>query len=149
GDLLVSASSPNNDVHRFKVDGSPVGLFHNSSSLNFGEQLDHALNGDVLVAGFSSNNVVRLDPNTGALISSFAASGARGVHQLGNGNIMWTSGAGAFVFDVTSQQSTLIYQGSGRYVDVLNVPEPATGIVLASAMSLFAMRRRSRVNQDR
>ena len=144
GDLLVSSSSANNDVHRFKTDGSNVGLFHNSTSLNFGEQMDHAPNGDVLVAGFSSNNVVRLDPNTGALISSFTASGARGLHQLGNGNIMWTSGAGAFIFDVTTQQSTQVYTGGGRYVDVLNVPEPTSTIMLAGTAALLATRRRRR-----
>ena len=149
GELLVSSSAANNDVHRFKDDGSNVGVFHNSTSLNFGEQLDHATNGDVLVAGFSTNNVVRLDPNTGALISAFTASGARGLHQLGNGNIMWTSGAGAFVFDVTTQQSTLIYAGGGRYLDVLNVPEPATGIVFAAAISLLTMRRRVHQHQGR
>jgi hypothetical protein len=126
--MLVSSSSANDDVHIFSLAGASLGTFHNSTSLNFAEQMDYAANGDVLVAGFSSNNVVRLNAATGALISSFAASGARGVVQLGNGNIMWTNGSGAHVFDVGTGTSTLVYAGGGRYVDWL-VLGPTTFIV--------------------
>jgi sugar lactone lactonase YvrE len=150
GTLLVSANAANDDVHRYSVTGTPLGTFHNSTSLNFGEQLDHATNGDVLVAGFSSNNVVRLDPNTGALLGSFTASGARGVFQLGNGNILWSSGAGVSIFDVTLGTSSNIYTGGGRYFDVLTlsaaVPEPAglVAVGLAGAAALGYRRRRRR-----
>ena len=88
GGMLVSSSSANDDVHRYSTAGTSLGTFHNSTSLNFGEQMDYDVNGNVLVAGFSSNNVVRLDPNSGAVVGSFTAAGARGVRQLGNGNIM-------------------------------------------------------------
>ena len=142
--LLVSSDVANDDVHRYSFTGTSLGTFHNTTSLNFAEQMDHATNGDVLVAGFSSNNIVRLDPNTGALLSSFAASGARGVHQLGNGNILWTSGTGAFVFDVTTQQSTQVYTGGGRYIDALVIPEPASGAVVLGAVALLVVKRRKR-----
>jgi outer membrane protein assembly factor BamB len=142
GGLLVDSSSGNDDVHRFSLTGTPLGTFHNTTSLNFGEQMVHATNGDVLVGGFSTNNVVRLDPTTGVLISSFAASGARGVYQLGNGNIMWTSGTGAFVFDVNTGGSTQVYAGGGRYVDLLVVPEPGTAIAIAGASVMLIARRR-------
>jgi hypothetical protein len=106
--------------------------------------MDHATNGDVLVAGFSTNQIARLDPTTGNILSTFPASGARGVHQLLNGNIMWTSGTGVFVFDVTTQQSTSVYSGGGRFIDELNVPEPATGLMLAGSIALLATRSRRR-----
>jgi sugar lactone lactonase YvrE len=141
GGLLISSSAANDDIHRYSLTGTAQGTFHNSTSLNFAEQMDFATNGDVLVAGFSSNNVVRLDPNTGALLSSFAASGARGVFQLDNGNILWTSGAGAFVFDVNTTQSTQVYTGGGRYLDLLtiaSVPEPTTFALVGGSLATAA-----------
>lgn len=140
GGMLVSSSSANDDIHRFALDGTPLGTFHNSTSLNFAEQMNYATNGDVLVAGFSSNNVVRLDPNEGTLLGSFTASGARGVWQLGNGNIMWTSSAGAYVYDVNTGGNTLIYAGGGRYIDYLLIPEPCSLVLLG--LGLIALRRR-------
>lgn len=142
GGMLVSSSSANDDVHRYTLAGASAGTFHNSASLNFGEQMDHDVNGNVLVAGFSSNNIVRLDPNTGALLSSFTAAGARGVHQLGNGNIMWTSGAGAFVFDVNTGLSTQVYTGGGRYLDLVAVPEPATMTAVGLGVAALLRRRK-------
>lgn len=141
GAMLVSSSSANDDIHRFTLAGASLGTFHNSTSLNFAEQMNYATNGDVLVAGFSSNNVVRLDVNTGGLLGSFTASGARGVWQLGDGNIMWTSGTGAYVYDVGTGQSTLVYSGGGRYIDYLVIPEPGS-LLLLGVVGLAALRRR-------
>ena len=120
-ELLVSSSSANDDVHRFTLAGLSLGTFHNSNALNFAQQMNYAHNGDILVAGFSSNTVVRLDPVTGDVISSFAASGARGVVQLDNGNILWTNSAGAHVFDPDVGTSTLVYAGQGRHVGHLQL----------------------------
>jgi len=122
GDLLVGASSTSaNDIHRFLLDGSSVGAFH-SSALSFIEQLGHATNGDVLAAVFTTDVVARLDSDTGVQISTFPASGARGVRQLGNGNIMWTSSGGVFVRDVVAGISTNVYTTSGgRYIDLLTL----------------------------
>lgn len=129
--MLVSSSNANDDIHRYSLSGVSQGTFHNSASINFAEQMDYATNGDVLVAVFTSNIVARLNPTTGAIISTFAASGARGVYQLGNGNIMWSSGAGAFVHDVNTGVSTQVYAGGGRYLDFLAVPSPSAGGLLA------------------
>lgn len=139
GGLLVSSSSANDDIHRYTLAGASLGTFHNTTSLNFAEQMNFATNGDILVAGFSSNNIVRLDPTTGALISSFTASGARGVIQLGNGNIMWTNSAGVHIFDGST--STPIYTGGGRYVDFVTfaaIPEPTGLAALAAAVAASA-----------
>lgn len=147
GNMLVSSSAANDDIHRYTMAGGSLGTFHNSTSLNFAEQMDFALNGDILVAGFSSNNVVRLNAATGAFISSFTASGARGVRQLSNGNILWTSGAGVFVFDVNLLTSTSVYSGGGRYLDFVTfnpVPEPGTiGLILGAGFFAFLRARRS------
>jgi hypothetical protein len=140
--LLVASSSAGDDIHRFSLGGSSFGTFHDSTSLNFAQQMVHAANGDILAAGFSSNNVVRLNPNTGALISSFTASGARGVWQLGNGNILWSNGSGAHIYDVSLGTSTLIYAGGGRHFGFTPVPEPGTMLALGAGVALLARRRR-------
>ncbi|MFQ3587917.1 MAG: PEP-CTERM sorting domain-containing protein [Fimbriimonadaceae bacterium] len=142
GGLLVASSTANDDVHRYSLTGVSQGTFHNSTNLNFAQQMAIAANGDVLVAGFSSNNIVRLDPTTGSLISSFPASGARGVFQLGNGNILWSSGAGAHIYDVTLGTSTLIYSGGGRHFGLGAVPEPGTMLALAAGLGAIGIRRR-------
>lgn len=142
GNILVASSSANDDVHRYSSAGVSIGTFHNSTSLNFGEQMDHDLNGNVLVAGFSTNNVVRLDPNTGALINSFTASGARGLYQLPNGNILWSNSAGVHRWDGIS--STQLYAGGGRFFGSYDpVPEPAS-IAALGLGALALMRRRRR-----
>ena len=141
GRLLVSSDAANDDVHSYSYAGSPLGTFHNSTSLNFAEQMDIDVNGNVLVAGFSTNNVVRLDPGTGALVGQFTASGARGVHQLGNGDIMWTNSSGVHIFNVSTGGSSQVYSGGGRYIDVLTVPEPGT-VVAFMVLAGLASRRR-------
>lgn len=140
GGLLVSSDSANDDIHRYDLNGNSLGTFHNSTGLNFAEQMDYATNGDILVAAFSSNLVVRLDPNTGTILGSFAASGARGVKQLGNGNIMWTNSAGAHVYNVGTGASTQVYAGGGRFLDV--IPEPTTASLLALVGFVLIRRRR-------
>ncbi len=145
GGLLVSSDAANDDIHRFTLTGTSLGTFHNSTSLNFVEQLTLSSNGSVLAAGFSSNNVATLDPNNGAILGSFTASGARGVYQLGNGNILWTSGAGAFVFDVVAGTSSQVYTGGGRFLQFANIPEPSSLVAFGTgAILLGLVRRRAR-----
>ena len=148
GGLLVSSSTANDDIHRYSLAGAPLGTFHNTTSLNFAEQMVYAGNGDILVAGFSSNNIVRLNAASGALITTYAAPGARGVAQLGNGNLMWTSGAGAFVLDTSTGASTQVYSGGGRYLELITVvPEPATVLLWAGGLlAVVAVARRRRAH---
>ncbi|MFQ3611574.1 MAG: hypothetical protein SNJ72_08785 [Fimbriimonadales bacterium] len=120
--LLVASANANDDIHRYTYAGASLGTFYNSTSLNFAEQMAYAQDGNILVAGFSSNNVVKLNRTTGAVVDSFPAAGARGVYQLENGNILWTNSAGAHIFDVSTRTSTLIYSGGGRFLDLLVIP---------------------------
>jgi hypothetical protein len=124
GGMLLSSSDPNDDIHKYVVDGTSMGTFINTTSLAFLEQMDYAANGDVLVSAFTTGVVARLDPTTGALISTFPAPGARGVWQLSNGNILWTNGSGAHVYNVSTGGSTQVYAGGGRYLDLLTLEPP-------------------------
>ncbi|MEP0845449.1 MAG: hypothetical protein HRF50_01355 [Phycisphaerae bacterium] len=141
GGLLASSDSANDDIHKYTLAGGSLGTFHNSTSLNFVEQMDYAANGDVLAAAFSSNVVARLDAVTGSILSTFTASGARGVRQLGDGNIMWSNSSGAHVYDVDTGISTQVYAGGGRYLDSLIIPEPAS-VALFGIMGLLLIPRR-------
>ena len=143
GGMLVSSSSGNDDIHRFALDGTSLGTFHNSASIAFVEQLAYASSGNILAAGFSSpSGVYWLDYNTGDIVDSFAASGVRGVYQLGNGNVMWTNSSGAWVYDMGTQQSTLVYGGGGRYIDFLVIPAPGSLALLGMAGFMAVGRRR-------
>jgi len=144
GNLLVASANANDDIHKYSTSGTSLGTFHNSSSLNFVEQMDIAHNGEVIAAGFSTNNVVWLDPTTGAITGSFAASGARGVFQLANRNILWSNSSGAWVYDVTTGTSTLVYSGGGRFFDLYVVPEPTTMIAFGAGLAALVARRRNR-----
>ena len=125
GDILVSSSSANDDIHRYTLAGVSVGTFHNSTSVNFAQQLAYASNGDILVAGFSSPaGIIRLDSTSGAVITSYAGSGPRGVFQMANGNILWTNGSGAHVLDPSTGLSTQVASGGFQYLDLLTIGGP-------------------------
>ncbi|HMP80601.1 MAG TPA: PEP-CTERM sorting domain-containing protein [Pirellulaceae bacterium] len=150
GGILVSSSSANDDIHRYTTAGASLGTFHNSTQLNFAEQMAYRNNGNVLVAGFSSpSGVFELDVNTGAILNSWAPNGGqRGVYQLANGNILWTNGSGAHVLDPNTGISTQVYIGGGRYLDYVDfnvIPEPGSGLIFCVAVGLgMLMRRRQR-----
>jgi hypothetical protein len=144
GGILVSSDTATDDVHRYSYAGASMGTFHNSTGLNFAEQMDHSLTGNILVAGFSSDLVVTLDQNTGTILGSFAASGARGVYQLSNGNVLWTNSAGAHVWDAVTGGSSLVYAGGGRFLEFSTVPEPSTMLLVGAGVALLAFHRRNR-----
>ena len=125
GNLLVASSSATDDVHRYTYTGTSVGTFHDSTSIAFAHQLSLASDGNVWVAAFTTGSVLKLDATTGAIITSFTASGARGVYELDNGNIMWTNSSGAHVYDVTTQTSSLVLAGGSYHLNLFGAGEPS------------------------
>ena len=89
GGLLVTSSSANDDIHKYTYAGVASGTFHNSASLAFVEQMVHATNGDVLAANFTTGGVARLNPTTGAVISSFTAGGQHAGNDERTRNLLW------------------------------------------------------------
>lgn len=133
GDLLVSGSSGNDDVHRFTSAGASVGTFHNTAAISFSHQLAPASDGNVWCASFTTGDVLKLDAANGAVLLSFDASGARGVYELANGNVMWTSSAGAFVYDITTSTSTSVYTGGGRHLNLYSASGTGAPLVYCTA----------------
>jgi hypothetical protein len=80
----------------------------------------------------------------GRLLTPVLPSGARGVFQLGNGNILWTNSAGAHIYDVGMGSSSLVYAGGGRYLQqVSQIPEPSTIALWAAGLALVGARLRA------
>jgi hypothetical protein len=123
GDILVASSSALDDVHRYTLAGVSVGTFHDTTGLNFAHQLAPASDGNVWCGGFSTNNVVKLDATTGNILTSFAASGARGVYELANGNVMWTNSSGVWIYNGTS--STQVLAGGSYHLNVIQPQQAA------------------------
>jgi len=77
-----------------------------------------ASNGNLLVAGFSPpSGIYEYDPLTGAqlayidTVTLFSQGGLRGVHELGNGNLLVSSGAGVRVYDPVAGTLTPVVTG--------------------------------------
>ena len=119
GDLLVSGSSNNEDVHRYTTAGVSVGTFHDTASISFAHQLAQASDGNVWVGCFTTGGITKLDATTGAVLSSFPASGARGVAELANGNLLWTNGSGAWIYDVGTATSTQVFAGAHGHLSLV------------------------------
>lgn len=123
GDILVSGFNNNNDIYRFTLAGAPVGMFHNSTTVSPAHGLALASDGNVWCVGFTSANVAKLDATTGNVISTFPAPNTpRGVHELGNGNVMWTNSQGVNIYDIVTQTSSLVFAGTCNHVGLYNFP---------------------------
>lgn len=140
GDLLVGGSGNANDIHRFTTSGTPVSIFHNSAAISFVHQIAPAADGNVWCAAFTAGGISKIDAATGAVLLSFPAAGARGVYELGNGNVMWTNGTGAWVHDLATATSTQVVTGSCFHLNVFGAAPAAAvpygagcqGLALAS-----------------
>ncbi len=119
-DWLV-AGIDNDAVTRYDYStGASLGLLNTVN--NFPEQVTTAANGDVLVANFSGTQegIVRFT-SAGTLvnvINPVTGGGYRGVYELGNGNLLVTTGTG--VYEVTPAGALVeaeIAGVSGRFIE--------------------------------
>jgi len=94
--------------------------------VNFPEQIQKLNSGDFINAGFSANLITTFDLST--TISQVPFSGGRGVHGLGNGNLLATNGNGVHEVDpATGAILTTIVPGvSGRFIQRVELPMGAT-----------------------
>jgi hypothetical protein len=126
GGLVVASADANDDLHRYTYAGTSVGTFHNTASVNFAHQVARALDGNVWCATFTTSTVVKLDATTGNVLMSFPASNARGVFELWNGNVLWTSSTGVRVYDMVTQTSTLVQAGAYGHANLFGTATAAS-----------------------
>lgn len=144
---LLGSNIDTENLEIYDLDGNFVSTFHESdgvTGIDFPQQLFARDNGNVYAGGFSSpSGVYEFDTNGIDLgIVAGEDSGIRGVWELGNGNIMWTNGAGVWVTDINTGLETLVYDGgSSQYIGLVIIPGPGGVAVLALA-GLAATRRR-------
>ncbi|TVQ62128.1 MAG: hypothetical protein EA378_06605 [Phycisphaerales bacterium] len=147
GQLLGSNIGNQNIEFYSPTTGELTGTFHAPATggLRFPQQMVERENGNLLVAGFStiggSTTGIYEFTSEGVPLGvvAGAGAGARGVIELENGEIMWSSGAG---FSVGSD---LIFGGagvSGQYLSFVTVIPTPAGFALFAAAGLAAARRR-------
>ena len=114
-DLLVVSSSGPDRVHRYTTAGVSLGTFNDSASLGFSHAAAYASDGNIWLSTFTTDTIVKLDVNTGAILQTIPADNARGIYELANGNLLWTTAnGGTFVYDFATSTNTQIHDG-GTY----------------------------------
>ncbi len=123
GDWLL-ASIDSDNLIRYDLAGTGLGEF--AQVVTFPEQIAEAANGNVLVANFSNSTtegVIEFGPNGGAQIGRYdpvGLGGYRGVFELGNGNILTTTGAGVHEIDRAGNLVQTELSGvSARFITLL------------------------------
>lgn len=145
GELLVSNIAGDN-IERYDYGLNFLGTFfdgNGTTSIDFPQQLATRFsNGNLLAAGFSPPDGIYEFTSSGMQVGGALAAGTgpRGVHELGNGNIMYTNGSGVFVLNPFTGGVTQVATGSGQYINPL-VPAPGA-IALAGCAGLLVSRRR-------
>ncbi len=144
-ELLVSNSDTGNDgIERYALDGTFLGFFASSdgvSDFDFIQQLaERSSNGNLLGGGFTPPSGVYEFQSDGTPLGTVAGVGfgPRGVHELDNGDVLWTNGTW------TRTDSDIKFEGASfRFITESSVPAPGSAALLALAMTAAARRRRS------
>ncbi len=144
GNLLINDIN-GEDIDVFDNDGNFQSVFVESdgiSGIDFPEQMTTTEFGNVLVGGFSDPAGIYEFDNAGTLLNYYdVGSSVRGVQELANGNIMFTSGDGVFVLDTTTGAITTSISGvSARFIECV-VPAPSS-VALLGLAGIAAFRRR-------
>ncbi|MDF1836909.1 MAG: hypothetical protein P1V35_03490 [Planctomycetota bacterium] len=106
-------------------------IFHDSdgaTGIDFPEQCSiNGANGNPVVANFTDPDGLReFDKLTGAELSfvdtgALGFGGLRGIHTLGNGNIMFTNGSGVHIYDVVAGTVSTVMPGvSARFISLVS-----------------------------
>lgn len=143
GNLLVN-DIDGQDIELHNTAGAWLSTFHNSdgtTGIDFPEQMALTSRGTILVAGFSTPIGIYEYAADGTQLNYYAVgSGNRGVIELGNGNILYSTSSGVFSLDPSTGGVTTILSGvSGRYFEV--IPEPsALGLLIVGAVAFLRRR---------
>jgi hypothetical protein len=139
GDYLVSSSS-GGAIGRYDSTGAFIGQFATAGT--FAQQIKQAANGNILVASFtaSSEGIYEFTP-AGVPVATYdppGLGGYRGVHELGNGNLLVTNGAG--IHEITRGNvlvRTVVAGVSGRYIEAVQA-SAGSDVIFADGFELPA-----------
>ncbi len=129
---LLTTNITTDDIERWDYAGNFLGIFHDSdgvTGIDFPEQVNvKGSTGGILAGGLSTPAGVYEYDSAGTQIDhwDFGVS-TRGVHELGNGDIMWTDSLGVHVFDVWTLVVVDVISGVNcRFIQPYGGPEPGT-----------------------
>lgn len=121
GEVYLSYSSGGSPIERRDYSGEFIDFIVPPNVLNFTQQMWVTQDGKILASTFSNpSGVYIFDIETGDQLFYSQQSGARGVIQTGNGNILWTNSAGIHLIDMDTQTSSLIKSGPAQYFAMIN-----------------------------
>ena len=143
-DVLISNFFSDN-VERYDLDGNFLSTFvdgNGTDGVDFPQQIHEASNGDILVAGLSTPEGIYRYDASGNLLSYTDVGSIRGLYELQNGNILFTSVAfGVVALEPSTGQLTQIASPGGsswQFIEAVTVPEP-TGfhLILIALPALY------------
>ena len=128
GDLLVPDGTAD-DLSRFTTAGAFVGIFHASdgvTGIDFPEQLNLNLAGNVIAGGFTSPSGIYEYDATGVQVNYYSTPGSiRGVAQLSNGLYVYSNATGVHTFDSGTNAVVDIVTGvSAHFFTSFAGPQP-------------------------
>jgi hypothetical protein len=123
GDLLVFSSGGPDKVHRYTTAGASVStLVSTDATFGFTHASFIASDGNIWVSTFTTDTIVKMDPATGFVLQTIPADNARGIYELANGNLLWTTAnGGAFVYDFGTMTNTQVLDGSMYNLQLANL----------------------------
>ena len=125
-DILVSNIAGDEQVESYDFDGNLNFVFE--SNIQFPEQICETANGQILVAGFDPPAGIYMYNSAGFQIDFWGVGPVRGVYQLGNGNILYTTGNGVFSLNPNTDESeTIVTGGSYRFIEAIGVDDDDDG----------------------
>lgn len=144
--MFVSFSGSETRIEEYSTTGQSLGIFHEGGDADGFQQIAHASEGGLWAASFfgdlSTRGIYRYDDD-GNQVDFFDPGFPRGVHELGNGDVMWTDFIGVDVLDPATGESTLIFDdGSFQFIDTLVLPSPGALAALGIAGLVGRGRRR-------
>ncbi|QQX76063.1 MULTISPECIES: T9SS type A sorting domain-containing protein [Aequorivita] len=126
GEVYISYSGTNN-IERRDYSGAFLGNIVDQGVVNFIQQIEIEEPGVILAAVFSiisggnQNGLYRFSETDGSIIDYWSLGNLRGVAKLGNGDILWSSGAGISKLNPATGVSVLISGGSAQYFGRFNL----------------------------
>lgn len=124
GEVLISYISGGSPIEKRDYSGNFLSFVVSPNVVNFAEQMWITQDGNLLVSTFSGTaGIYIFNLETGEQLDFWSQSGARGVMETGDGNILWTSSSGIYLLDRISGTSTMIKSGSAQFFALLNADD--------------------------